>query len=258
MSEPNQSLIQKDENQFLLIPEVREKPELFSKHGQFSGEQVFKSRPDVYRAVVHALGEGMGIRSIAKVFKISHHTIIAIREREGIQIATIKQRTSRDLRAFASIAAERLVEEMDSIPLQSLPVAIGIAIDKAQLLDGEATSILGKEEKRITPDDFNDYLKGIEAQVLETVSVADEESTKEPLPESPETATLPQSGDERSPDLPSQVVDNERENYSATICVSEKQQNDLNSKDPSNLKTAEKRGGEGVKFVDGGGQKHIG
>jgi hypothetical protein len=254
MSAPNHSLIQQDENQPLLIPDMKEKPELFSKHGQFSGDQVFKSRPDVYRAVVKALGEGMGMRAITRAYGVSHHTVMAIRDREGLQIATIKQRTSRDLRAFASIASERLIEEMEHIPLQSLPVAIGIAIDKAQLLDGEVTSIIGKEEKRVTPDDFNDYLKTIEAQVLETVSVADEESPKEPLPESPETDTLPESSDNGSPDLISQTVDNQHLKISATILVSKDPQSPPLSKDQTDFKTGEKRGGEGVRILDGGGQ----
>lgn len=108
--------------------------------GVFSGEGLYRRDPARYREIVRAIGEGLGIRQIARAWKVSPHTIMAIREREGAGIATHKAELASLATLGARMGIERLIEEMDSLKRESLPVAIGILTDKALLLSGEATS----------------------------------------------------------------------------------------------------------------------
>lgn len=108
--------------------------------GEFTGERLFRQRPEVYRAIVTCLAEGIGVRATARALKVSTNTVAAVRAREGATVETQKKETVSQLRQFARLGAERLLDEVDKIPLQSLPIAIGIAVEKAELLDGGATA----------------------------------------------------------------------------------------------------------------------
>lgn len=108
--------------------------------GEFTGERLFKSKPEIYRSIVSAYSEGLSIRQCARAFAVSTNTVMAVLARERATIETGERKTVASLKLFGRLAAERLLDEVDKIPLQSLPVAMGIAIDKAQLLGGEATA----------------------------------------------------------------------------------------------------------------------
>ncbi len=139
------SLIEREERQPLLpLGSTADLPASFFADreavGEFTGERLFTQRPEVYRAIVTCLAEGMGVRATARALKVSTNTVAAVREREGSSVETQKKETVSKLRQFARLGAERLLDEVDKIPLQSLPIAIGIAVEKAELLDGGATA----------------------------------------------------------------------------------------------------------------------
>ncbi len=117
--------------------EAFERDEVF---GHFTGERLFQQRPEVYNAVVQALAEGMGIRQIARAFKVSANTVMSVREREKVVIDTDKERTVANLRALARASSERLLDELESIPIDKLAITMGIAVEKLQLLEGNATA----------------------------------------------------------------------------------------------------------------------
>jgi hypothetical protein len=110
------------------------------KKGHFTGERLFKRRPDVYKQICVFLGEGVSVNRVAKLMRVSVHTVLAVRDREPDLIAAEKERTIGNMRKFVRLSSERLIDEVDKIPLQSLPVAMGIAVDKGELLAGQATS----------------------------------------------------------------------------------------------------------------------
>jgi len=110
---------------------------------RFTGEHVARNR-ERYDAIVAALGEGLGVRQIARAFGVSQHTIEAIRERDAALVATLKERTGAQLRRLVRMSLEALEEALaqNKIAPGQLPVAAGILIDKSLLWDGQATAIV--------------------------------------------------------------------------------------------------------------------
>ncbi len=154
--------------------------------GHFSGEQLFRADREKYDTIVAALGEGMGIRQIARALKVSTNTVRAIRDRECELVDDGKRRTAQALRRFARMGAERLVEEIDEIPVDKLPLAVAIAVDKAQLLDGEATARI-ETVKSYDPGAWQELVQSlpeipVQGTVIETGCDGDENGAKGAAP----------------------------------------------------------------------------
>lgn len=134
---------------------------------RFTGTTVEKDRQRV-DAVLAAVVAGVPREHIARLAKISTHTIAGIVERaeRSGEIAGWKERMSRLLARATETMAANLVEavEKKSIPAASLPVALGIATDKKLLLDGEATSRVEHVE-RVRPEDIAERIR--RAQVID-------------------------------------------------------------------------------------------
>jgi hypothetical protein len=138
------------------------------RRGEFTAERLMESRPTIYRALVDGLGQGLGVRQLCRAYRVSHHTVAAVMARESQAVATLKERTVSVLRTFGRLAADRLLDEVDQIPIQSLPIALGIAVEKAELLAGGATSRIEHTESGPTQDDYIRMIRGkvIEAEVV--------------------------------------------------------------------------------------------
>lgn len=109
---------------------------------RFTGEELRRKEPKLYAAIVRALESGLGIRYCARVFACSPHTIMAVGEANGLTPERMKRETASILRQFVRLSAERLLENVEEIPLGQLPVSMGIASDKASQLDGEPAAIV--------------------------------------------------------------------------------------------------------------------
>jgi hypothetical protein len=141
--------------------------------GEFTGERLFRRKPDLYRIILSSLAEGMGIRQISRAFHVSVNTVMAVRDREGSVIDTEKSKIQSNLSKFARVASERLLEEVDYIDIDKLGVPLGIVIDKMQLLAGQATSRI---EHVAAPaiDDFNriiDALPVVEGELVPEIGL---------------------------------------------------------------------------------------
>lgn len=166
-SEP-QSLIEAEKRQptlFELPAKYREALEGLKEGkrtaGEFTGERLFEREPEKYQAVVAALAEGIGYHRIARAFGVSVNTVRGIAARERGPVDTEKKAISLRLREFARLASDRLVDEVDLIPVDKLGIVLGIALDKVQLLDGEATAIVGQSGDRLKVDAFNRLIESL-------------------------------------------------------------------------------------------------
>jgi hypothetical protein len=106
---------------------------------RFTADQIAKNQEKL-NAVVRALGEGLGVRQIARAFGISTNTVLKVSQRFGAEVETQKQSLGRDFLDVARLAVERMRDEMDSMPRQSLPIIAGIGIERGQLLTGAPTA----------------------------------------------------------------------------------------------------------------------
>ena len=110
MSRPDDSLIARHAEQVAAAPplfseDVLEALTSAEARGEYTGERLFTQRPDIYRATVELLGQGVGVRQIARTLRVSHNTIAAVRRGEGDTVDTLKEQT---VQALARVFATRL------------------------------------------------------------------------------------------------------------------------------------------------------
>ncbi|MEO6567221.1 MAG: hypothetical protein ABIO94_00550 [Opitutaceae bacterium] len=109
-----------------------------AKRGRFTAEQLARNEAKL-AAVLSAISEGLGTRQIARAFIISTNTVLRVREEYGPAIETQKESIGRQCLAGARLAVERIIEEIDRMPLASLPIVAGVLTDKGLLLTGAPT-----------------------------------------------------------------------------------------------------------------------
>jgi hypothetical protein len=162
---------------FLVSTEEEGNQEM-ERRGEFTAERLMESRPTIYRAIVDGLGQGLGVRQLCRAYRVSHHTVAAVMARESAAVATLKERTVSVLRTFGRLAADRLLDEVDQIPIQSLPIALGIAVEKAELLSGGATSSIEHADSGPTHEDYLRMIQGkvIEAELVPATGLEGEEA----------------------------------------------------------------------------------
>jgi hypothetical protein len=141
-----------------------------STGGRYTAERLFSQRPEVYQVIVQMLAAKQGVRAIKKKCRVHHETIYAVAEREKLPIDTLKERIARDLEVAIHIGAERLAEAMETMPVDKLPLGLGITIDKHQLLTGGATvRVDHTQSKDDGGDSFEAYLdrvKRVDGRVI--------------------------------------------------------------------------------------------
>lgn len=108
---------------------------------RYTGENL----PDETRkAVILDLRSGTGIKTIATKYGISDHVVTALRRQDdedhGVDLSAWKRHTAATLARFVATGTQRLVDEVDKIPVGQLPIPIAVAIDKiAHLTDSPQT-----------------------------------------------------------------------------------------------------------------------
>lgn len=102
---------------------------------------------DIKKSVLEALRAGTGMVAVANEHGLSTHTVAAIRDRAeendpSFNLAAWKKSTAATLSRFVSKGATKLEEQVEQIPLASLPIAIAIAIDKIQALHDQPQTVV--------------------------------------------------------------------------------------------------------------------
>ena len=112
----------------------------------FTAERVLRTRPKTYRAVVRLLADPhASVNQIAKLHRVSTHTVRAIRTREAKSIAERKQSLISIFGSVAEMSAERMEELCGKASLRDAGISAGIATDKMLALLGETPSALSVE-----------------------------------------------------------------------------------------------------------------
>lgn len=106
---------------------------------RYTAERFFVKRQDDYRLCVSFIAAGLGLLQIARLLKVHHRTVAAVREHEGAQIDIEKERIRRNIRLAVGIGAERLPDILAKLPDGQVPLSVAILIDKLAQLDGEPT-----------------------------------------------------------------------------------------------------------------------
>ena len=117
--------------------------------GASTGDRLISQRPDLYRITVQLLGQGTGIREIKRLTGLHHRTIEAVMLREGQTIDTHRKELGARALKVAAMGVERLEEIIadGAIKPGELSMAVGILIDKGQVLTGGVTARVEKIEQ---------------------------------------------------------------------------------------------------------------
>ena len=116
------------------------------------------------------LRSGLGVVAVAKKHGVSDHTAIELRrqddEEHSIDIQRWKRHTAATLSSFVAKGGSRLVDEVDKIPIASLPVAVAIAVDKINALHDQP-QVVTEHRLRVTHTDINDLILNAKPIVVE-------------------------------------------------------------------------------------------
>ena len=136
--------------------------------GDFTAARLFSQHPDKYRAVISLVAEGFGVRSIARGLRISHNTIRAVCIREGVALDTARESVAKDYKLIERLLMERMIDCVDQIKPEALPMALGIVRDKINALEGNPTTIVGHVQTQAPIEDWNKYIDSLPgAEVIE-------------------------------------------------------------------------------------------
>ena len=104
------------------------------------------------QAIITALANGESLRSIARRLSTSKNTIAVIARENWTQVDARKQRIVGQAELNATLAAERMTDELESqkhIPLNVLIPVFGVSVDKALALRGNPTIQVDHQHQHI-------------------------------------------------------------------------------------------------------------
>jgi len=131
-----------------------------TKQGRNTGQNLPE---EVRLAVIKDLKEGLGVRVVSEKYGVSTHAVTALRNSaedadSEFNIAAWKKTTANTLSHFVSKGSKRLVDEVDNIPLASLPIAIAVAVDKIAALHDQPQTVV-EHRLKIDHEQVTDLLK---------------------------------------------------------------------------------------------------
>src|SRR5262249_15713241 len=96
----------------------------------FTAERMLRTRPTTYRPIVRQLAECLPVSQIARLHRVSTHTVRAIRAREAQDIAERKKRLALLCADVSERGFERVEQLVGKANLRDATIAAGVAIDK--------------------------------------------------------------------------------------------------------------------------------
>lgn len=143
--------------------------------GICSGVQLKGSDPDRYMTVCALLADGsLSQREISRLTGTSRNLVAGI-NRQAVEIEPLKQRLAGRARNLAQLCLERAEEIVQDgkskVTLRDLAILAGVAIDKSQLLAGDATQRIETVEASSGADDFADQVERLQSADVQELSM---------------------------------------------------------------------------------------
>lgn len=107
--------------------------------------------PETYAKIIELLEQGHGPGGVAVLTGTHIQTVRVCREMAAGSIHAGIRKMGFDLVEAAQRAAERLVDEIDEIPIEKLPGALAILLDKSLLINGQPTQRMEIEHTKVIP-----------------------------------------------------------------------------------------------------------
>jgi len=163
-----------------------------TKAGSCSGSKLKHYDPERYALICNLLGAGdLSQRQISRIAGVSRNLVSGIVMSQTSDIEPLKQRIAGQSRNLAQLCIERATEmvldDEAKVSLRDLMIAAGVAVDKSQLLAGQATTITEFKPHDPGDDVFEEALRKAQA----AGRVIDVPADVQPAPYSRETGTEP-------------------------------------------------------------------
>jgi hypothetical protein len=136
-----------DPQQLVLLDEVSVSNAKGAENAEaFTASTFERQRPGSYDLVCTYLAAGVSMRKIAEVIGCSTNTVLAVKRKAAEKIESHKKRLAGSFSVLASLSVESAIEDLSNpsraaeIPFRDKGIVAGIAAEKAELLNGGATT----------------------------------------------------------------------------------------------------------------------
>ena len=135
-----------------------------------TADRVLRDRPEDYRLAVELIGQGqLSQIEIARLCKMSEHTLMAIRAANARPIAEARAKMIDKLIRSGELCLDAVTEDLldpakrDKTGLRDKVIAFGVLNDHALKMTGQPTEIVGKLEARADHGDLKRYAASMKA-----------------------------------------------------------------------------------------------
>ena len=114
---------------------------MIPKTNQSKKQSLKLAHPEKYAKLLKGLREGKTIRQVALEAGVSYSCVQHHKFELAKELPALRASFAKNWSTFVQRATDRMVNEVDSMSIDKLPVAAAIAQDKLMLLAGEPSSI---------------------------------------------------------------------------------------------------------------------
>jgi hypothetical protein len=144
MADENGSLTFKEQAQlesapFLFSKQTMEELTKAERRGEYTLERLRELRPEVIDEIIRLRGQWAGKLRIAKIVGVHHKTVAAVDAAYPEEIEDERQRRVHRLRSAADKLIEQIDDSPENVPWNVKGLVASQLLDKAELLDGNAT-----------------------------------------------------------------------------------------------------------------------
>jgi hypothetical protein len=130
------------------------------RRGEYTLERLRQVRPEVINEIICLRGEHCGQLRIAKICHVHHRTVAAVCAQFPEEISEEQRKRVNRLRSAADKLVELVDDDPESVPANVRCLAASQLLDKAQLLDGQATVRIEQVERIDIYDHWRRFLAG--------------------------------------------------------------------------------------------------
>jgi hypothetical protein len=143
---------------------------------RYTGELLVRTRPKVYRQIVHLLSEGVSANQICKLYHVTRETVRAVERREAAEMSARKKSIIGILSNVAELGASRMEETIGNASLRDATIGTGVAVDKMLALTGQSPAVqvavvnMPSEPEREERRQLHDKLDAIARRLMDAQS----------------------------------------------------------------------------------------
>lgn len=132
---------------------------------RYTARLFFRRRPEDYQRSVQLLAAGMDLTEVARLMRVHHRTIAAVRDAEGARLDTYKQKVMSNLRIAVEVLSGDLADDVRDLATREKPMTFAILVDKLAMLEESAGAGVSVAEVRqhLTHDAVMAALAGLPA-----------------------------------------------------------------------------------------------